>query len=91
MLQGPVAAATEPPDAGGSGADAPPKQVARAMDRLGRAARLVADVRLSADRLLEALLAAEEPRQVNKSVQFILQVEASMRQHLHDLRTLGFC
>ncbi|CAA6654516.1 unnamed protein product [Spirodela intermedia] len=84
-----LAVATEPPDLGNSAADAPPKQVARAMDRLGRAARLVADVRLGADRLLEALLTAEEPRQANKSVQFILKEEASMRQHLQDLRTLG--
>lgn len=90
MQHGSLDAATEPPDLGDSAVDAPPKQVARAMDRLGRAARLVADVRIGADRLLEALLAAEEPRQANKSVQFILKEEASMRQHLQDLRTLGF-
>ena len=91
MQQVTLAAASEQPDFGGSEADAPPKQVARAMDRLGRAARLIADVRLGADRLLEAILLAEEPRLAKRSVHFILQEEASMRQHLNDLRTLGLC
>lgn len=78
-----------------STADAPPKQVAQALDRLSHAARLIADIRLGADRLLEALyVAAQQPRQQqqsskNKPLSLILKEEASMRAHLHDLRCLG--
>lgn len=80
---------------GGDGeeaAEAPPKQVALAMDRLSRAARLIADVRLGADHLLEALFlaAADAPRhQCNKAVQLIVKEETSMRNHFNELRALG--
>ena len=69
--------------------EAPPKQVAVAMDRLSNAARLIADIRLGADRLLEALFAAAQPHQSTKPLHLILKEEASMRQHLQDLRTIG--
>ncbi|XP_072961326.1 mediator of RNA polymerase II transcription subunit 27 isoform X1 [Typha angustifolia] len=83
----------EPPISGGavsSSAEAPPKQVALAMDRLGRAGRLIADIRLGADRLLEALFfAAESPHNSRRAAQFVLKEETSMRKHFHDLRALG--
>ncbi|KAG1338878.1 Mediator of RNA polymerase II transcription subunit 27 [Cocos nucifera] len=80
----------DPPDSSGATTEAPPKQVALAMDRLARAARLIADIRLGADHLLEALfLAAEAPHHSNKTIQLILKEEASMRQHFQDLQALG--
>ncbi|XP_058182766.1 mediator of RNA polymerase II transcription subunit 27 [Rhododendron vialii] len=72
-----------------SATEAPPKQVALAMDRLSNAGRLIADIRLGADRLLEALFVASQPHQFTKPLHLILKEEASMRQHLHDLRTIG--
>lgn len=71
-------------------AEAPPKQVATAMERLSRAARLIAGIRIGADRLLEVLfLAADSPHQSNKTIQLILKEEAAMRQNFQDLRSLG--
>ncbi|KAL4203179.1 hypothetical protein AMTRI_Chr01g102700 [Amborella trichopoda] len=50
----------------GEEAEAPPKQVAVAMERLGDAARLIAEIRLGADRLLEAIfLTSLSPHQQN--------------------------
>lgn len=73
-----------------SSSDAPPKQVALAMDRLGQAARLIADVRLGADRLLEALFTSSVlPHQNSTPVQLFIKEDASMRQHLQDLRAIG--
>lgn len=69
--------------------DAPPKQVAQAMERLSHAARLIADVRLCADRLLEALFVAAQPHQSNKPIHLFQNEDASMRQHLQDLRSIG--
>ncbi|KAK8705237.1 hypothetical protein V6N13_048843 [Hibiscus sabdariffa] len=69
--------------------EAPPKQVAQAMDRLGQAARLIADIRLGADRLLEALFVAAQPHQSSKPLHLFRQEDESMRQHLKDLRTVG--
>ncbi|XP_058078912.1 mediator of RNA polymerase II transcription subunit 27 isoform X2 [Magnolia sinica] len=84
---------TGPPESGDSTAEAPPKQVALAMDRLSSAGRLIADIRLGADRLLEALFvvaaAARPHSQSDKPLRLILKEEASMRQHLQDLRTVG--
>ncbi|XP_020576382.1 mediator of RNA polymerase II transcription subunit 27 [Phalaenopsis equestris] len=60
------------------------------MERLSRAARLIADIRIGADRLLEALfLTAESPHQSNKTIHFILKEESAMRKHFQDLRSLG--
>lgn len=59
------------------------------MDRLGHAGRLIADIRLGADRLLEALLIAGQSHQSNKPLHLILKEEASMRQYLQDLRAIG--
>ncbi|KZV46412.1 hypothetical protein F511_23618 [Dorcoceras hygrometricum] len=81
-------AATPPPEAG----DAPPKQVAQALERLGEAGRLIADVRLGADRLLEALFfVASEPhhQQSSRCLNLICKEETLMRQHLENLRTIG--
>ncbi|MCL7026850.1 hypothetical protein MKW94_009574 [Papaver nudicaule] len=72
-----------------STAEAPPKQVALAMERLSSAARLIADIRLGADRILEALFVAAQPHQTNKPLHLILNEEASMRKHLQDLRNVG--
>nr|XP_033510950.1 mediator of RNA polymerase II transcription subunit 27-like [Nicotiana tomentosiformis] len=66
--------------------DAPPKQVAMAVERLGQASRLIAKIRLDIDRLLEALfVSATHP---SKPLRLILKEEASMRQHLQDLCSL---
>lgn len=81
---------TAQPSSGGSvTAEAPPKQVALAMDRLAHAARLIADIRLGADRLLEALFVVSQPHQSNKPLQLFSTEDASMRQHLQDLRAVG--
>ncbi|PWA63711.1 mediator complex subunit [Artemisia annua] len=76
-----------------SSAAAPPKQVALAMDRLAQAARLIADIRLGADRLLEALFIAGQqpsPGSTNKPLSMIVQEGACMRQYLHDLRAIDY-
>lgn len=72
-----------------SPADAPPKQVALAMDRLAQAARLIADVRLGADRLLEALFISALPHQSTKPLQLFVKEDESIRRHLQDLRAIG--
>ncbi|KEH24237.1 putative mediator complex, subunit Med27 [Medicago truncatula] len=78
---------TPPPS---STAEAPPKQVALAMDKLGQAERIIADIRIGADRLLEALfIAAGQPHQGNKPLQVFVKENASMQQHFKDLRSLG--
>ncbi|KAL8520830.1 hypothetical protein ACS0TY_011401 [Phlomoides rotata] len=72
--------------------DAPPKQVAQALDQLGQAGRLIADVRLGADRLLEALFfVAEKPHHQHstKCLNLILKEESLMRHHLQNLRAIG--
>lgn len=89
---GALAAPQDPLEsAGDATAEAPPKQVALAMERLTRAARVIADIRLGADRLLEALFMAADARDQSnsKAVEFILKEESSMRQHFQDLRALG--
>ncbi|CAH9049944.1 unnamed protein product [Cuscuta epithymum] len=78
-----------PPESNGSAADAPPKQVAMALERLGKAGRLIADIRLGADRLLEALFVAAQLQHSSKPASLILDEEASMRQHFQDLRAIG--
>ncbi|KAJ6300284.1 hypothetical protein OIU76_021144 [Salix suchowensis] len=88
QLQEPPAAASQNPNPPSS-TDAPPKQVALAMERLGQASRLIADVRLGADRLLEVLFIAAVPHQRNKPLQLFVKEDASMRQHLQDLRSVG--
>ncbi|KAL0744104.1 hypothetical protein Bca4012_085617 [Brassica carinata] len=69
--------------------DAPPKQVAQAMERLNQAARVIADIRLGADRILEAMFVASNPRHNDMPLQLFLREDASMRQHLQDLRSIG--
>jgi mediator of RNA polymerase II transcription subunit 27 len=98
VVAAPVAAAaagaTGPQHEGARG-DAPPKQVAQAMERLGRAGRLIADIRLGADRLLEALFVAGDapphsaPQHVEKTALAVAQEEAAMHRHFDDLRALG--
>ncbi|WVZ06569.1 hypothetical protein V8G54_019915 [Vigna mungo] len=86
----PISTSTPPPSSGGSASEAPPKQVAQAMDKLGQAERIIADIRIGADRLLEALfVAAAQPHQGNKPLQMFLKEDACMRQYLQDLRSLG--
>ncbi|KAF3442743.1 hypothetical protein FNV43_RR16660 [Rhamnella rubrinervis] len=79
---------TQAPSGGSVTAEAPPKQVALAMDRLAHAGRLIADIRLGADRLLEALFVVTQPHST-KPLQLFLNEDASMRQHLQDLRSVG--
>ncbi|XP_010543829.1 PREDICTED: mediator of RNA polymerase II transcription subunit 27 isoform X2 [Tarenaya hassleriana] len=81
--------ATNQPDSAGGAAEAPPKQVARAMERLNQAARVIADIRLGADRLLEAMFIAAQPHQSDKPLQIFFKEDASIRQHLRDLRSIG--
>ncbi|KAK9156504.1 hypothetical protein Scep_003078 [Stephania cephalantha] len=69
--------------------EAPPKQVAVAMERLSQAGRLIADIRIGADRLLEAMFVAAQPHRSTKPLHFIVKEEASMRKHLQDLRIVG--
>ncbi|KAL0409053.1 UNVERIFIED_CONTAM: Mediator of RNA polymerase II transcription subunit [Sesamum radiatum] len=79
-------------DAAAAAGDAPPKQVAQALEQLGQAGRLIADVRLGADRLLEALFyVAEEPHHQHsaKCLNLILKEESLMRQHLQNLSAIG--
>ncbi|XP_028777666.1 mediator of RNA polymerase II transcription subunit 27 [Neltuma alba] len=78
-----------PASTGSPSEEAPPKQVALAMDRLGQAARIIADIRIGADRLLEALFIASQPHQSTKPLQLFHNEDASMRRHLQDLRSLG--
>ncbi|XP_048562993.1 mediator of RNA polymerase II transcription subunit 27 [Triticum urartu] len=88
----PAAAARAHEPAGG---DAPPKQVAQAMERLGRAGRIIADIRLGADRLLEALfVAASAPpdsaqQHIERNEEVVAKEEVSMHRHFDDLRALG--
>ncbi|ONM39118.1 Mediator of RNA polymerase II transcription subunit 27 [Zea mays] len=78
-----------------AGGDAPPKQVAQAMERLGRAGRLIADIRLGADRLLEALFVSGDAppysvrQHVDRMEHIIVKEDAAMRLHFQDLRALG--
>ncbi|KAK9122503.1 hypothetical protein Sjap_012105 [Stephania japonica] len=72
-----------------AGGEAPPKQVAVAMERLSEAGRLIADIRIGADRLLEAMFVAAHPHRSTKPLHFIVKEEASMRKHLQDLRIVG--
>lgn len=86
--QHPQTAAVAPTES--TAPEAPPKQVALAMDRLGQAGRLIADIRLGADRLLEALMiAGQSHHQLDKPLHLILKEEASMRQYLQELRSIG--
>ena len=86
----PISTSTPPQSSGGSASEAPPKQVAQAMDKLGQAERIIADIRIGADRLLEALfVVAAQPHQANKPLQIFLKEDACMRQYLQDLRSLG--
>lgn len=98
QAQSAVAVAAPPPPARAheaAGGDAPPKQVAQAMERLGRAGRIIADIRLGADRLLEALFtAASAPphstqQHIEKNERVVAQEEVVMQRHFDDLRSLG--
>ncbi|CAM8997290.1 unnamed protein product [Rhodiola kirilowii] len=69
---------------------APPKQVAVAMERLTQAGRLIADIRLGVDRVLEALFVSSDPHQTNKQVNLFVKEDAAIRHHLQDLRAIGW-
>lgn len=73
---------------------APPKQLAQAMEGLGHAIRLIAEVRLCADIVLEALDRAtaqrqQEPVSNKKAGDWILQAGEIMGASLEALRTTG--
>ncbi|CAM8934804.1 unnamed protein product [Rhodiola kirilowii] len=79
-----------PSAAGASTEEAPPKQVALAMERLTQAGRLIADIRIGVDRVLEALFVSSDPHHTNnKPVHLLVTEDASIRQHLKDLRAIG--
>lgn len=86
-----ISTPTPPPSSpGGPTAEAPPKQVAVAMEKLGQAERIIADIRIGADRLLEALfISAGQPHQGSKPLQVFLKENACMQQHFQELRSLG--
>lgn len=86
MAAVPGGSAAESNEASG---DAPPKQVAMALERLGQASRLIADIRIGADRLLEALSVVAEREHSSKPLHLIFNEAASMRRHLQDLRSVG--
>ncbi|KAM7266054.1 hypothetical protein ACFE04_003737 [Oxalis oulophora] len=69
--------------------DAPPKQVAVAMERLSQAARLIADIRIGADRLIEALFGSVGTNTSHRPTHYFADEDASMRQHFNDLRAIG--
>ncbi|GFP86551.1 mediator of RNA polymerase ii transcription subunit 27 [Phtheirospermum japonicum] len=86
------AAAPPPTQETAAARDAPPKQVAQALEQLGQAGRLIADVRLGADRLLEALFfVGDKPHNQHsaKCLNLILKEESLMRHHLQNLRAIG--
>ncbi|KAL5220726.1 hypothetical protein ABZP36_025439 [Zizania latifolia] len=75
--------------------DAPPMQVAQAMERLGRAGRLIADIRLGADRLFEMLFVAVDApphsaqQHAERTALAVAQEDTAMHRHFDDLRALG--
>ncbi|PIN00928.1 hypothetical protein CDL12_26567 [Handroanthus impetiginosus] len=86
------AAARPPTQESAATGDAPPKQVAQALEQLGQAGRLIADVRLGADRLLEALFTvgdAPHHQHSSKCLNLIIKEESLMRHHLQNLRAIG--
>ncbi|KAK2365519.1 mediator of RNA polymerase II transcription subunit [Trifolium repens] len=87
----PTISTTTTTSTGGFTAEAPPKQVAIAMEKLGQAERIIADIRIGADRLLEALfISAGQPHQGNnKPIQIFVKENECMQQHFQDLRSLG--
>ncbi|KAJ7971666.1 mediator of RNA polymerase II transcription subunit 27 [Quillaja saponaria] len=81
---------SNPPSSGGHMAEAQPKQVvALALERLGQASRHLADVRIGADLLLEALFVAAQPNQSTMPEHLFRKEDASMRQHVEDIRSIG--
>ncbi|GAU28526.1 hypothetical protein TSUD_156830 [Trifolium subterraneum] len=70
--------------------EAPPKQVAIAMEKLGQAERIIADIQIDADCLLEALfISAGQPHQGNiKPIQVFVREHECMEQHFQDLQSL---
>lgn len=60
-----------------------------AMESLGEASRLIADIRIGADRLLEALFMSVESPHPSKVLNFIVNEESAMRHHLQNLRNIG--
>eukprot|EP00252_Welwitschia_mirabilis_P023501 TRINITY_DN6654_c0_g1_i1.p1 TRINITY_DN6654_c0_g1~~TRINITY_DN6654_c0_g1_i1.p1 ORF type:complete len:490 (+),score=90.73 TRINITY_DN6654_c0_g1_i1:164-1633(+) len=76
----------------GEGA-APPKQVALAMERLAQAGWLIAQLRICADRLVDAIFRTSSIRNADPSsskwVQVIAYEEGLLRKYLEELRILG--
>lgn len=68
--------------------DAPPKQVALAIERLGKASRLFAEIRLGVDRLLEVVIDLSE-QETKTALDLIVKGDSSIRCHFQDLLILG--
>ncbi|KAL9670160.1 hypothetical protein QQ045_007711 [Rhodiola kirilowii] len=60
--------------------DAPPKQ----------AGRVIADIRLGVDRVLEALFVSSDHHQTNTQVNLFVKEDAAIRHHLQDLHAIGW-
>ncbi|XP_031480292.1 mediator of RNA polymerase II transcription subunit 27 isoform X2 [Nymphaea colorata] len=81
--------ALERPDPGATKAEAPPKQVALAMEQLTEAARIIADIRVGADRFLEALFVAASAPPSARPIHLIQGEESAMQENLQKLRLIG--
>lgn len=72
---------------------APPKQVAQAMERLAQMGRLIAQVRLGADRLMEALFECNDIKMKDpdseKATQLVVSEDVTTRHCLDEIRTIG--
>lgn len=72
---------------------APPKQVAQAMERLAHLGRLIAQVRLGADRLMEAIFTGGDIKMKdpdsNRAAQLVVSEEEATRRCLDEIRTTG--
>lgn len=72
---------------------APPKQVAQAMERLAHLGRLIAQVRLGADRLMEAIFTGGDIKMKdpdsNRAAQLVVSEEEATRRILDEIRTTG--
>lgn len=70
---------------------APPKQVAQAMERLAHLGRLIAQVRLGADRLMEAIFTGGDIKMKdpdsNRAAQLVVSEEEATRRCLDEIRT----
>lgn len=72
---------------------APPKQVAQAMEHLAQLGRLIAQVRLGADRFMEAIFEGSDIKMKDpdsdKAAQLVVSEDVATRRCLDDIKTIG--